>query len=572
MTIAADVGDSGALQLRAADRTYQIRTRISRPDGKWHEPRALNAGETVSGGGSATVNWSVGQVHIQRRVVVRRDHVNVQDVFHNTGNTLIGLIVEHHATVGRERHKTYLAGLPSEMPSNVVREPANPTAFGESEGAALGVVAEDDVFRVHVKSFSTPRSFGIGDDSLGLQPGLSVALEWSAYPLGVGDYWDFVNAIRRNWNSNFTIPGPFTFATLPHDRSIDWYREWVNSRGLEVIAGGIAKLTDGRHAHGTAIPLAAGWLDHTRSWMTRLRSAAPSAVTLAYFHGQISTEPGATAKYFDARLIGPKGEHVQYPYREPRPMFLPVRGNSYGVALWQALDALIDKSGATGIYWDEMAYSVLRYAYQGPWDQVSVQINPMTHAIERRISSVALITQPLWMELIQRIRDKGFMLIANTQPVTRTMRAQRFIRFVETISYSALAAAHLHSPVGLGNHHPETTQGDAAKNAREMLRWGGVYYGHTFYRAAPEWNFISVLYPITPVEIREGMVIGKERIHTAVSGIFGWPDEAVAEVYVVDEMGARVTGDAADRIVRRIDGLYHLRLPEKHFAVLVRKR
>jgi hypothetical protein len=32
--------------------------------------------------------------------------------------------------------------------------------------------------------------------------------------------------------------------------------------------------------------------------------------------------------------------------------------------------------------------------------------------------------------------------------------------------------------------------------------------------------------PITPVELREGTVIGKERILTAVSGTFAWPEAA----------------------------------------------
>ena len=76
----------------------------------------------------------------------------------------------------------------------------------------MGMVAVDDVFRVHVRSFTAAGTLGLADEQLGLDGGKSITL-WSGviYPVPGGDYWDFVNAVRRNWDANYTIPGPFGF-------------------------------------------------------------------------------------------------------------------------------------------------------------------------------------------------------------------------------------------------------------------------------------------------------------------------------------------------------------------------
>jgi hypothetical protein len=339
---------------------------------------------------------------------------------------------------------------------------------------------------------------------------------------------------------------------------------------VRFVVGGIAKYPDGKYAHGSAIPFAWGWLDSNREWMTKVKAAAPDVVALAYFHGQISTEQSAAVKYRDARLTGSNGEHIHYPYRYALPQFLPTRENTYGKALSAALDVLIARTNTGGIYWDEMSYSVLRYAHNAPWDGVSVRINPKTHAVEGKVSNVTLLTQALWLDLIQRIREKGLRLIANTMPFTRTMQQERFVRFVETGSYSALAMAHLFSPVGLGNHHPEKSDADAARNVREMLQWGAVYYGHTARGDAPDWSFTEPMFPITPEEIGPGYVLGRERIHTAISGRFGWNDGATADVYVVDAAGKRV-----DKFVKAVTSpqgvLYEVRMPSDHFAILVKR-
>ena len=45
------------------------------------------------------------------------------------------------------------------------------------------------------------------------------------------------------------------------------------------------------------------------------------------------------------------------------------------------------------------------------------------------------------------------------------------------------------------------------------------------------------MYPITPVELGEGFVAGKERIVTCVSGTFDWPNAKAPKILLFDETG-----------------------------------
>jgi hypothetical protein len=99
-----------------------------------------------------------------------------------------------------------------------------------------------------------------------------------------------------------------------------------------------------------------------------------------------------------------------------------------------------------------------------------------------------------------------------------------------------------------------------------------VYYADTVYQEKPPtWPFVSVMFPITPVELRGGMVLGKERIQTAISGNFGWPDGAAADVYVIDGNGNRVVSPQVKDVGKNDRHLYEIRMPSDHFAVLVKR-
>lgn len=570
--IEVTLGQAGMIELGVTGRRFPVTTRTSLPDGKWFETRQSAGVAVVQAGRQASTSWTAGSYDVKRTVTVADDYVHVADTFTNRDTTLVGIMVEHRLGVDAKPIETLVGGRQAYGESAGSRNPYHPSVFARWNDIGVGLVAEDDVFRVHVKSFSQPDHLGLADDMMGIEPGASVTLEWSVYPVPKGDYWDFVNAVRRNWGSNFRIPGPFAFSShLPGGKPAEWYGDWVRARGLDIVCGGIAKYPNGKYAHGTGILHAPKWVASEAEWTRGMLAAAPDVKALAYFHAQCCTEPDGETTYADSRLIDGKGEHLGYPYRYRLPLYIPTRENGYGRALWGFVRTCLEDIGTSGLYWDEMSHSVLWFAHDAPWDGCTVTIHPKTHEVTGKRSSVPLLMQPLKDDIVRQVREQGKFLMANTQPATRTMLRHKIVRFVETGTYSHLANTHFGCPIGLGNHHAENTQAESARNVRRMLEYAAVYYGHYYDRDPAPWNFTEVMFPITPVELREGMVLGQERIHTAKSGRFGWPDGSAADVYVIDAQGANSEEPDVTEVTKDGRRLYEIRMAGDHFAVLVRR-
>ena len=549
----------GTIEIRAGGQVVTVRTRMSLPKGKWREAEA--AGD---------MSWVAGPCTVTRKVMVRDDHVAVADTLTNTSDKLIGVMVEHRADLAQKPEALYLAGRKSFTDTSNSHDPAHPSVFADFGETGVGMVAEDDVFRVHCRSFHTPEHYGLTDHRLGIAPGSSVTLEWAIYPVPSGGYWAFVNAVRRNWDVNFTIPGAFIFGGgLPKGLTAEQYAKWMHDRGLKYICGGIAKFADGKYAHGTGILTAKEFVAQERDWTRKMAAADPELVPIAYFHAQCCTEPDSRTKYADSRLLDGDGKQIDYPYAYELPLFVPTESNSYGKAIWGFINTLIDDIGVRGIYWDEMSYSVQQFAPRLPWDGHTVSIDPESHEVTGKTTSIPLIMQSLSLKIVDYIQGKGLFFMANTQAHTRTMMRNKLVRFVESNSYSAVIGTHLGCPLALGNNSPEDTHEESALHVRELLKRGALYYGHYYRRDPAPWNFTSVMFPITPEQIGPGYVLGRERIHTTVSGRFGFPDGAEAEVYVVNAKGERVEG-----MVTAVEAggkkLYEIRMPGDHFAVLVR--
>ena len=577
-----DLAQDGGIGLKVAQKYFSIATSTSVPDGKWYETAAENNSpktQQINSGQTGNANWKTAQYDVNRQVKVLSDHVHISDTFTNRTDQLIGVIIRHHLKYPEVPTSLQLAGRPARPTVASTYDVAeHPSVFAQWPDVGLGLIAEDDVFRVHVKSYSDIDGAGIADEQLGIVPNGSVTLEWDIYPTPktdsrAGDYWDFVNAVRRNWGSNYTIPGPFAFVPrFDASKPASWFADWLHSRGEKIVTGGIAQYADGNYAHGTGILTAPEFNAHEREVVDKIHAAAPDVKYLAYFHGQLSNEPDADKKYADSLLLNDKGEHISYPYSTPMPLFLPTRENSYGKALWKYVHIALDEMKADGLYWDEMTYSVLKYANLGQWDNHTVIIDPQTHAVVGKQTSVPLVMQPLHVEISHYLRDHGKILMANGQAMTRTMLNEHIVRFVECQSYQSLLNTHFGCPIGLGNHFPEENQADTARHIREMLQYGATYYADTVYQEKPPtWPFVSVMFPITPVELRAGILLGKERIQTAISGNFGWPDGAAADVYVIDGEGNRETSPQVKDVGTAGRHLYEIRMPSDHFAVLVKK-
>ncbi|MBU0617734.1 MAG: hypothetical protein KKI02_08450 [Planctomycetes bacterium] len=562
------LSETGGIQLSVAGHEMAIVTRTSLPGGQWQESGCEPSGIQIPKGNSAIVSWRTVTCRIDRQVTVFDDHVYVADTFTNLGDTLVGVMVEHRLT-SPPSPTVLLAGRRNRTGA---RNCFHPSVFAFWQGFGVGIVAEDDIFRVHNLAFNDARGVGLADDQLGVAPHAAHTLEWSIYPVPGGDYWDFVNAVRRNWGANITIPGPFMFVMYFRNRnSSQWYADWVRRRGGRILSTGVAKNHEGRSAYGTGIHTVPTWVTMTKAWMAKLHAAMPDVRTQVYFHAQLSTEPGAESIYAADRLLDARGRQVRYPPRREVGLYVPTRENKYGRALWDYVRISLDTIGADGLYWDEMSYSVEPFAYQAPWDSCTVIIDRKTHTVRGKRSSVALLMQPFKLDIVRYLHSRGKLLIANWQAPTRTMLRENIVRFVETQRYTKVIDTHFGCPLGLANHHREESQADAARSVRGILEFGGLYCVHSYQRQPAAWNFTDLMYPTTPVEIGPHVLLAEERILTARSGRFGWSDGAEADVYLVDQNGNRVGAPNVSKLQEDGRWLYEIRMPPEHFAILVKK-
>jgi hypothetical protein len=128
---------------------------------------------------------------------------------------------------------------------------------------------------------------------------------------------------------------------------------------------------------------------------------------------------------------------------------------------------------------------------------------------------------------------------------------------------NAVVAAHLSHPLCLaqyGNRDPVVRY----RAAQRLLDRAGIQFA-AFSAEAP-------VFPITPLELRPGVVIGDERIITNRSGRFGWGDGSTADVVVLDGDAKRVATPDVTEVRRRGKVVTELRLPPGHMGVLVRHR
>ncbi|MCC6154842.1 MAG: hypothetical protein IT367_13835, partial [Candidatus Hydrogenedentes bacterium] len=141
-----------------------------------------------------------------------------------------------------------------------------------------------------------------------------------------------------------------------------------------------------------------------------------------------------------------------------------------------------------------------------------------------------------------------------------------------TGSITNCTQAHLHSPIALGDHLTEYSEEDAYATMVAALDYGCVYHWYNDVSVVPTHHTLTrYMYPFTPIELHEGYVIGKERILTNRSGLFGWGDTAKHEVHVFDETGKEVEGFDAPQ--KEIDGKTYteLRIAEGWSAAILRR-
>lgn len=544
----------GQLRVHVGDTTYTITSRFSTPRPEW-------------------VQGSNEFFDLSRRIEQEDEWVIVHDTFTNLTDQNLALMHRHEIDLGDAQKRVWLAGLEQLAAAGSFSTPANPTSFVAAGTTGAGLVALDDVFRVHVTNYAAAGMVGVADNALVLPPGKTCTAEWAIVPADAPDYWTFLNAARRLVNANFTIPGGFAFlrnGPIVEEWSDELVANFLRFKDPYYVCAGISyPRYKGRYPHGTAFQQIAH--DSYISAFRRWRALYPDAKYQVYFHCFLDVTDEAPEVYADARLLRPDGEQANYGEETLR-LFIPTDQNNYGPAVRKNVDVILDTIGADGVYWDEHEYSRWAYHYGEPWDGCSGDIDPKAMTVSRLKSSVTLLSEAWRVQLAQDILARG-PLVGNGVPITGRMAALDFPCFVETGSITNCARAHMYSPIALGDHLTERSEEDAYGVMLAALDYGCVYHWYNDVLVIPTHPHLTrYMYPITPVEMHEGYIIGEERIITNRSGLFGWGDASEHEVHVFDDTGCEVEGFTAPQVARDGKTCTELRIAEDWSAAIVRRQ
>ncbi len=577
----------GGMAVRLGRARAVVKSSFSYPNVGWNTlGEAAAAGEEAawqpksqpSAGGAGVVEAAGKSYRLRRTLRPLSDHLAVSDHLTNlTGQDLHVSLRYSVVTSSLEKPVVTLRGNRLRILEGYDAGGDNPTALVQGGGEGFGLVAEDDVLRAQCSQVASAAlgEAGLVDHLFMIPAGESYEVRWSLYPVPGGDYFDLVNAVRRNWGTNFTIPGSFAFAPHPtHEGDMPDLKAWLENGSLNCVSLQIPMPRPRVLSHGLAFLDEPDEQQRLKAQAVKLRALKPGLKVLQYLHVYITRSERATEEFRADRHLGPDGKQHAYPpgaWEPPFWLFLPTATNPYGKAMNRTFDLCLDQLGFDGIYWDELSHSSQPLAYDRR-DGHSAMPDMATMTVSRPVANVALYTQDYQVQQAQRVLKAGKMLIGNGQPVTETMTRIHFPRFVEAWNPGNLRWAHLYCPLGLSSPDRVRTEDEIAANVRQHLERGGLWYYYVGWGRVQLTHptITAHMFPFTPIELRAGTLIGKERILTSRSGLFGWGDKSRHRVYVYDDKGVLQPEFRAP--ARRIGGstFTELRLPGGWLAAVER--
>ena len=516
---------------------------------------------------------------MRRRVEIVSGHIAVSDTFTNLRDEVTGVMFENALSLPRKPQRAVFGGLETMLAE--VRNSSNPSAGAQLGGDFVALLREDDVFRTQGYMRRSDRAIAVGSRNLGLPPGGSHTLAWSIYIIPDAGYYDFINAVRRDWQSNYTCDGPFAF---PYGAGCDngpfsiWTRKPIRQ---ETVNGFLAKrpvkyvithvasdysVSPGASTreksflgHGTAILDYKWWGDMTRNMTAAFQAHAPHVEVHAYMHKNLCSEQGNRETYADCRALDATSRRLSDTGVFAR--YVPTVDNAYGRRLAETYRYLAEDLN-THIYMDEICVGVTAWERYQEWDECTVAIDPATHRVRHTLSIPNLLTKPWLEEMLAYLTANGRGVIANGPPVTRTLQNHQLMHFVERgMGRSGLIAAHLTSPLAFC--YATGTKGYS--HFREALGCGALCF-----LWSGDWS--EHIFPFTPLEVRPGYLICRERIVTRLSGRFGWCDASASEIFVYDGEGKRTTGSEVTVVAEGGTSVFEVRMPTDHVAIIVRRQ
>lgn len=490
---------------------------------------------------------------LRRSITVVNGHLEVADTWVNRRDRDLGLIVDNRVMIEGDR-RVHLAG--SADPARMrYYSPGYPAVYVAGAGHGIGMICEDDVYRNQAwLTYNTEdNSAGLRTEMLWLPEGGAYTLRWSIYPMASDDQFDFVNAVRQDWGSNYLTPGPWGFfspdsviATPVEDLRTQLDRQGINY--LVYCGGWVDPKREAEPPRtigfGTYV-LDDDWAsfrDRLRQAIARLHEARPGVKCLVYYDTQRDSYPDANERYPDSAITDATGRHQ---YTEWGGQFsiswsmLATLENSFGRAMLAAVDEYFAQMGVDGLYWDEMEGTgygspLVTHAFG---DGYSCALNMDTYEPDHQIAVNTIAGAGHRVAVVERVYEHGGMVMGNGPTAIRKLLELQVPRMVEQQHndvwwYEGL----LDTPLGYLSGYQSFDRFVRTINQASLpvaTHWSG--YTHQVQ---------PYLFPFTPIELHPGYLLGQERIVATLSGNFGWHGErTLARVRHFDTEGMLTARD-----------------------------
>ena len=537
---------------------------------------------------------------LKREIIRKKELMVIKDTVKNISGLDLPVKHFHEITVPTDSTFYINSFEVSKSMRDFIANHANSSTFVKQKKGGLGLFPLDDVTRVHAENYvKSATTAGLADRTLVLPPGKSLVTEIAVIPAR-GDYFDFLNILRRELDVNFTLKGTLIplnnwwFYLNVWNYSKDWAKSVRQLRD-------IVKYTDAHYAwaflgfSGTNMNIAIDGSNrplHPREYYKKdmkasqklyalLKEAAPGLSTSVYYHCFLDYWPESEKLYSDDAVINAYGEKEQY-FKSTNPnkssgIYLPTLTNKFGKACTKRIESILKdhRQENSHFYWDEFTSCKVAYSYNPRhWDGLSGDIDPQTHKLLRKKSSLCLMSGDFRHAMVKKIKAAGEDVMVNSQPRLRRLMKEKLMSFTETANIDNCARVQVYTPIQLGDHLVGSNAADPAVIYRQMLEGldFGVLYYYYHLRYVPDHHTLTqYMFPITPVELHRGYIIGKEKIVTKKSGLYGWNDTSKHEVHVYDDKGWPAKNFKAP--FKNIKGKTYseLRLPEDYSAVIIRR-
>jgi len=491
--------------------------------------------------------------------------------------------------VGRNGMRLPSSRLAGQTQSMVVRffGSSNSTLYAAGNNCGLGLLAEDTVSRAQLELRNVGNLQSMASIGMGIPAGKTHTLEWAIYPLKKADYYELVNQVRRDWNVNYTIEGPFYFSgntvKTVRIKPVGPWHNYDSGNGLNNEQyGAIIKkeMAAGRKINPDTlfvgkietnlVPFDTRKVAWSKNLKIRTGERNQPGVKYGWFMDKATTRLfDAYSPYRDSVIRDANGNAMYENYYGKAPyvnlMVQPEIGNHRYKTFMDQIDFMMNDLGMNGIYIDQFQPYIIGGFSENRWDGYTVEL-AADGSIKRKRYSYALTGAPARANIIKTVRDRGGVVITNGQPMSKEEQSTGVFAFqemennpvnplnfleVKPPECSWQTISHLGSPIALGirprryvkaGAKPEQFAQMQTKGIITALRNGLVYYYYTVdvTESGPAKGSQAIcdnMFPFTPEELHDGWVKGKERTITAISGVFPVNGQSRPKVLYFDKKG-----------------------------------